>query len=53
MPTRDSDPLLGFSFGLDLSGEIAGFFTECSGLGSENEVVEHKVVTEAGIQIIQ
>jgi phage tail-like protein len=53
MPTRDTDPLLGFSFGLDLSGEIAGFFTECSGLGSENEVVEHKVVTETGIQIIQ
>lgn len=53
MPARDTDPLLGFSFGLDLSGKVAGWFTECSGLGSENEVVEHKVVTEDGKQVIQ
>jgi phage tail-like protein len=49
---RDEDPLIGFTFALDLSGKVAGFFTECSGLGSENEVVEHKVVTEKGIEII-
>jgi phage tail-like protein len=40
------DPLVGFHFALDFGGVIAGFFTECSGLGSENEVIEHKVVSD-------
>jgi phage tail-like protein len=41
-----SDPLAGFHFALDIGGgTIAGFFTECSGIGSENEVIEHKVVS--------
>ena len=47
------DPLLGFNFKLDLSGKIAGYFTECSGLGSEHEVIEHKVVDEKGHEIIR
>jgi phage tail-like protein len=46
------DPLVGFHFALDFSGVVAGFFTECSGIGSETEIVEHKVVTETGQQII-
>ncbi len=43
MPVRETDPLEGFLFQLDLSGGVTGWFTEISGLGSENEVVEHKV----------
>ena len=49
---RESDPLVGFHFQLDLGGVVAGYFTEISGLGSENEVVEHKVV-EGGKQKVQ
>ncbi|MGD2076886.1 MAG: phage tail protein [Chloroflexota bacterium] len=47
------DPLLGFNFKLDISGQLAGFFTECSGVGSENEVVEHKVVDNNGHEVIR
>ena len=42
------DPLLGFNFMLELEGAIAGYFTECSGIGSENDIVEHKVVDKQG-----
>ena len=53
MATRETDPLLGFCFSLDFGGKIKGYFTECSGLSSENEVVEHKVVTETGQEVVQ
>lgn len=53
MATRSTDPLVGFSFSLDVQGTVAGYFQEISGLGSENEIVENKVVTETGIQVIQ
>ncbi len=46
------DPLVGFHFAIDLQDIIKGFFTECSGLGSEQEVVEHKVVTEQGQEVV-
>lgn len=45
------DPLVGFHFAIDLGGVIQGFFTECSGIGSEHEVIEHKVTTN-GKEII-
>lgn len=46
------DPLVGFHFAIDIqNGKISGFFTECSGLGSEHETVEHKVVKD-GKEII-
>jgi phage tail-like protein len=45
-------PLVGFHFAIDISGVINGFFTECSGLGSEHEVIEHKVVTEKGSEVV-
>lgn len=44
MPMRD--PLAGFHFKIDIQGVVTGFFTECSGLGSEHEVIEHKVVQD-------
>ena len=50
---RESDPLIGFNFGLELQGTITGYFTECGGIGSEHEIVEHKVVTEKGMEIVQ
>ncbi len=45
-------PLVGFHFAIDIQGVIKGFFTECSGLGSEHEVIEHKVVTEQGMEVV-
>jgi phage tail-like protein len=32
---------------------ITGYFTECSGVGSENEVIEHKVVDDKGRELVQ
>lgn len=51
MATRE-DPLVGFHFAVDMQGAVAGYFTECSGLGSEQEVIEHKVVTEQGQEVV-
>jgi phage tail-like protein len=42
------DPLVGFHYAIDVSGVIRGYFTECSGIGSEHEVIEHKVIDEKG-----
>lgn len=53
--TKDAvsgDPLLGFHFAVEVQGIINGYFTECSGLGSEHEVVEHKIVKE-GVTIVR
>lgn len=48
------EPLLGFTFRLEVDGKVkaAGYFTECSGIVSENDVVEHKVTIE-GKEIVQ
>jgi phage tail-like protein len=46
-------PLVGFHFAVDIQGVIKGFFTECSGLGSEHELIEHKVVTEKGQEVVK
>jgi phage tail-like protein len=51
--TITEDPLLGFNFMLELEGAIAGYFTECSGIGSEHEIVEQKVVDKQGHEIIR
>lgn len=47
------NPLVGFHFALEFQDQISGFFTECAGLGSETEVIEHKVVDAQGRDIIQ
>ena len=47
------DPLVSFHFMIDVQGEITGYFTEVSGLGSESEIIEQKVVNEKGIEIIK
>ncbi len=53
MPARKTDPLVGFHYGVEIQGVVKGYFTECSGLGSEHEVIEHKVIDEKGREIIQ
>jgi phage tail-like protein len=50
--TAREDPLVGFHFSIEIQGAISGYFTECSGLGSENEVVESKVVNEKGVEVV-
>ncbi len=49
---KEVNPLLSFKFALEMAGQIKGFFTEVSGIGSENDVIDHKVVTETGKEII-
>ena len=53
MPARASDPLIGFSFTLDVQGQLTGYFSDISGLGSETEIVEHKVTDSSGRDLIQ
>ena len=50
--TSREDPLVGARFKIDVGGVIKGYFTECSGLGSENEITEHKVVNEKGVEVV-
>jgi phage tail-like protein len=50
-PSRE-DPLLGFNFGIDVGGAVKGYFTEVGGLGSENEIVEQKVINEKGVEVV-
>ncbi|MCK6565174.1 MAG: phage tail protein, partial [Dehalococcoidia bacterium] len=47
------DPLVSYNFAIEVSGIIAGYFTEAAGLGSENEVVEHKVTGKDGKEIVR
>ncbi|NLX36842.1 MAG: phage tail protein [Chloroflexi bacterium] len=44
--------MVGFHYAIDVQGKIRGYFTECSGIGSEHEVIEHKVVDEKGREVI-
>ncbi|MEO0561276.1 MAG: phage tail protein [Chloroflexota bacterium] len=40
------DVLTSFNFEIRIDGFISGHFTELSGLGSESEVIEHKVMSD-------
>jgi len=46
------DPLLGFNFAIDVGGAIKGYFTEVNGLGSESEVIQQKVVSDKGVEVV-
>jgi phage tail-like protein len=46
--TQRTDPLVGFHYAIEVEGKVSGYFTECSGIGSEHEVIEHKVVDTKG-----
>ena len=50
--TAREDPLVGFHFALEVQGTINGYFTECSGIGSENEVITSNVVNEKGVEVV-
>ena len=47
------NPLVSFHYAIDISGVVKGYFTECSGIGSEHEVIEHKIVDDSGHQLVQ
>ena len=47
------DPLIGFHYAIEVQGVVTGYFTECSGIGSEHEIIEHKIVDEKGRELIQ
>lgn len=52
MPTASrEDPLTGFTFAIEIDSISLAYFQECSGLESENEVVEHKAVDKSGKEI--
>ena len=46
------DPLPVSSFHLDISGKCQGTFRECTGLGSESEVIEHKAAAKNGQVVV-
>lgn len=48
-----SDPLVSSWFGVEFQGQVVGAFRECSGLGSENEVVEYKASGQKGEFVIK
>jgi phage tail-like protein len=48
-----TDPLVGFHFAIEIQGVVTGYFTECAGIGSEHEVIEHKIVDDRGRELIQ
>ena len=52
MTNARTDPLIGFHYAVEVQGMVTGYFTECSGLGSEHEVIEHKVVDDKGKEFI-
>jgi len=54
MATEDAlsgDPMIGAHFEISV-GAVTGYFTEVSGLGSESEVVEHKIIAKGAKESI-
>jgi len=49
----EMDTLVGFKFSLDLQGTAKGYFKEVSGIGSEHELIEDKLVTDKGIEFVK
>ena len=47
------DPAVSTWFGIEFQGQIAGAFRECTGLGSENEIVEEKASGPKGEQVMK
>ena len=53
MPDTQKDPLVSAFFTVEFGGGVVGAFRECTGLGSENEVVEYKASGDKGKYIIK
>lgn len=49
----EKDPLVSSWFGVEFQGQVVGAFRECTGLGSENEIVEYKASGPKGEYIIK
>jgi len=49
----DVDPIVSSWFGVEFQGQVVGAFRECTGLGSENEVVEYKASGPKGEYVIK
>ena len=49
----EKDPLVSAWFGVEFQGQVTGAFKECTGLGSESEVVEYKASGEKGEYIVK
>ena len=49
----EKDPLVSAWFAVEFQGQVVGAFRECTGLGSENEVVEYKASGEKGAYVIK
>jgi phage tail-like protein len=47
------DPTVGFHFALEINGTVFAYFTSVSGIGSENEIVEQKVVDKQGNELVR
>ena len=47
------DPLVGFHYAIEVQGAVTGYFTECTGIGSEHEVIEHKIVDGKGNEVVR
>ena len=52
-PAKAADPLTGFHYALDVQGMVKGYFTEAYNIGSEHEIIEHKVVSQKGMEVVQ
>ena len=48
----EKDPLVSAWFALEFQGKIEGSFRECTGMGSETQVVEHKASAPKGAYIM-
>ena len=51
--TRESDPLVGWQFVLEINKLPVGYFSLCSGIGSETEIIEHKTLDKNGVEVVQ
>ena len=47
-----TDPLVSAQFAVEFQGVIVGAFQECTGMGSENEVVEYKASGPKGEYVV-
>ena len=50
---KQRDALVGTFFQVEVEGRWSGVFNTCSGIGSDNETIEHKVVSEKGKEIVK
>ncbi len=50
---QEKDPVVSSWFGVEFQGQVVGAFRECTGMGSENEVVEYKASGPKGEFVIK